>query len=575
MGKLLKFLRPYRIAVIAVIVLVFAQAMAELYLPNLMSDIVNSGIINGDIAYIVRVGGLMLLVTGGGTVCAVVGMYLSSQVSMGYGRILRDEIFTHVSTFSLREFDRLGTPSLVTRTTNDVTQVQSVTLMMMRQMIMAPTTCIGGIILAISKDRQLGWVFVVVLPLLAAVVVILATKAFPLFQAIQKKIDRINLVLRETLTGMRVIRAFDRIDHEKARFRDANVDLTETTVAVTKLIASMMPIMTLIMNLTAIAVVWFGSVRIEHGTTNVGDMMAFLQYATQIMFSLMMASLMFVTIPRAQASAARINEVLETVPGIVDPPMSAGVNGRRGLIEFKDVTFRYPGAEEPALRNISFSARPGEVVAIIGSTGSGKSTLINLIPRFYDVQHGSVEVDGVDVRQIKQDELRARIGLVPQATVLFSGTIGDNIRYGKLDASDAEMREAAGIAQATEFIDAMEAGYDAIIAQGGTNVSGGQKQRLSIARAIVARPEIYIFDDSFSALDFRTDARLRAALKSRTADSTVIIVGQRVATIMDADRIIVLDDGRIAGMGTHRDLYRTCRVYQEIVASQLSEEELS
>jgi ATP-binding cassette subfamily B multidrug efflux pump len=574
-GKLLRYLRPYRIPVIAVIVLVFAQAIADLYLPNLMSDIVNSGIINGDIEYIVRIGGLMLLVTAGGATCAVVGMYLSSQVAMGYGRILRDEIFTHVSTFSLREFDRLGTPSLVTRTTNDVTQVQSVTLMMMRMMIMAPTTCIGGIIMAISKDRQLAWVFVVVLPLLVAVVVVIATRSFPLFQAIQAKIDRINLVLRETLTGMRVIRAFDRVEHEKARFHAANVDLTETSITVTRLVTSMMPMMTLIMNLTSIAVVWFGSVRIEHGTTNVGDMMAFLQYATQIMFSLMMASLMFVTIPRAQASAARINEILATEPGIVDPPLSRSLDGRRGTVEFKDVTFRYPGAEEPALRDVSFSARPGEVIAVIGSTGSGKSTLINLIPRFYDVELGSVEVDGVDVRDIKQDELRARIGLVPQAAVLFSGTIADNIRYGKLDATDAEVRQAAEIAQATEFIDAMEAGFDSPIAQGGTNVSGGQKQRLSIARAIVARPEIYIFDDSFSALDFRTDARLRAALRGRTSDSTVIIVGQRVATIMDADRIVVLDDGRIAGMGNHRELYRTCRVYQEIVASQLSQEELA
>jgi len=517
----------------------------------------------------------MLLVTGAGTVCAIVGMYLSSQVAMGFGKILRDEIFTRVSSFSLREFDRLGTPSLVTRTTNDVTQVQAVTLVMMRMMIMAPTMCIGGIIMAVSKDRELAWVFVVVLPLLVVTVVVIATRSFPLFQEIQAKIDRINLVLRETLTGIRVIRAFDRTDHENRRFRNANVDLTETSITVNRLVAAMMPIMTLLMNLTSIAVVWFGSIRIEHGTTNVGDMMAFLLYATQIMFSLMMASLMFITVPRAQASAARINEVLSIVPDIADPPVGRSADGRRGYIEFKDVTFSYPGAEEPALRNVSFSAKAGETVAIIGSTGSGKSTLVNLIPRFYDVQSGSVEIDGVDVRDMTQASLRAKIGLVPQNAVLFSGSVADNIRYGKADASDSEVRQAAETAQAAEFINAMEDGFDSTIAQAGINVSGGQKQRLSIARALAAKPEIYVFDDSFSALDFKTDAKLRAALRGETSDSTLIIVGQRVATIMDADRIIVLDDGRIAGMGTHRELYGTCRVYQEIVSSQLSEDELA
>jgi ATP-binding cassette subfamily B protein len=429
--------------------------------------------------------------------------------------------------------------------------------------------------MAVSRDPGLAWVFVVVLPLLVATVVVIASRSFPLFQAIQLKIDRINLVLRETLTGIRVIRAFDRMDHEKRRFGDANLDLTETSITVNRLVAAMMPIMTLLMNLTSLAVVWFGAIRIEHGSTNVGDMMAFLQYSTQIMFSLIMASLMFIAVPRGQASAARINEVLAMVPEIRDPEVVATTNGRRGHVEFRDVTFSYPGAEVPALRHISFSAEPGQVVAIIGSTGSGKSTLINLIPRFYDVESGNVLVDGVDVRDMTQDALRARIGLVPQAPVLFSGSIADNVRYGRLDASDSEVRQAAETAQAAAFIDAMEAGFDSTIAQGGTNVSGGQKQRLAIARALAAKPEIYLFDDSFSALDFRTDARLRAALRRETAASTVIIVGQRVATIMDADRIIVLDEGRIVGMGRHRELYETCRVYQEIVASQLSEEELA
>jgi ATP-binding cassette, subfamily B, multidrug efflux pump len=575
MTRLFRYLRPYRIAITAVIVLVFAQSMAELYLPNLMSDIVNIGIINGDIDYIVRTGGLMLLVTAAGAVCAMLGGWLASQVAMGFGRTLRDEVFAHVTAFALHEFDRLGTPSLVTRTTNDVTQVQAVTLMMMRMMIMAPTSCIGGIIMAVSKDRQLAWVFVVVLPLLVVTVVVIAERSFPLFQVIQAKIDRINLLLRETLTGIRVIRAFDRVDHESARFEAGNLDLTETSITVNRLVSAMQPIMTLLMNLTSIAVVWLGAIRIEHGTTNVGDMMAFLQYATQIMFSLMMASLMFITVPRAQASAERINEVLAVVPAITDPPAAVSANGRKGHVSFQAVTFRYPGAEVPALRDITFAASPGEFVAIIGSTGSGKSTLINLIPRFYDVQGGRIEVDGIDVRQMSQDALRAKIGLVPQSAVLFSGTIADNIRYGKLDASEAEVRRAAETAQATEFVDSLDDGFDAVIAQGGTNVSGGQKQRLSIARALAARPEIYLFDDSFSALDFRTDARLRAALRRETLGATVIIVGQRIATVMDADRIVVLDEGRIAGIGTHRELYRGCRVYQEIAASQLSEEELA
>jgi ATP-binding cassette, subfamily B, multidrug efflux pump len=576
MLRLLKYIKPYAVPVIAVVILVFFQCMGDLYLPNLMSDIVNTGITNGDIPYIMNKGALMLLVALGGSICAVLAGYLSSHAAMGLGEIIRRKIFTHVSKFSLHEFDKLGTPSLVTRNTNDVTQVQMTVLIIMRMMFAAPIMCIGGIVMAVSKDAGLAPVIIVVMPILTAVIVIVAIKGFPLFRAIQKKIDGINLVLREGLTGIRVIRAFNREADEKKRFAAANLDLTKASITVNRLMAVVIPIMFLIMNLTTVAVIWFGSQRIDHGTTNVGNMMAFLQYALQILFALLMSALMLIMLPRAQASAERINEVLDTVPEIDDPQLPVPAKRRKkGYIEFKNVSFHYHGAEEPAVSGISFSACPGEVTAIIGSTGSGKSTLINLIPRFYDVDDGLILIDNVDVRHMTQADLRAKIGLVPQKAVLFSGTIADNIRYGKEDASDEEIKKAAETAQAMEFVSAMKDGFDSIIAQGGTNLSGGQKQRLSIARALVRRPEIYLFDDSFSALDFKTDAKLRAALKRETEDATVLIVGQRVATIMDADRIIVLDEGKVSGMGTHKELYQTCAIYKEIVASQLSEEEIA
>jgi ATP-binding cassette, subfamily B, multidrug efflux pump len=576
MLRLFKYLKPYWIPVLAVFAVVFLQCMSDLYLPTLMSDIVNKGITNGDIGFILNTGLVMLLVALGGSACAVAASYLGSHASMGMGALLRDDIFEHVSGFSLHEFDKLGTPSLVTRTTNDVTQVQMVVLMMLRMMISAPIMMIGGIIMALSKDKGLAWVIVAVIPALAAVIVTVAVKGFPLFRAIQKKIDRINLVLRENLTGIRVIRAFNRVEDETKRFDAANLDLMTVSIQVNRMFAVLIPVMMFVMNFTTIAIIWFGSVRVDRGTSNVGNMMAFLQYAMQILFSLLMASFMFIMLPRAQASALRINEVLDTVPEIGDPAKARLPDERKkGYIEFRNVSFSYHGAEVPALNDVSFSARPGEVTAVIGSTGSGKSTLISLIPRFYDVDSGSILIDGVDVRDMTQEELRSRIGLVPQKAVLFSGTVAENIRYGEEDASEALVAEAAETAQATEFISEMKEGFDSVIAQGGTNVSGGQKQRLSIARALVREPEIYLFDDSFSALDFKTDARLRAALRTKTANATVLIVGQRVATVMDADQIIVLDEGRIVGMGTHHELYATCEVYKEIVASQLSEEEIA
>jgi ATP-binding cassette subfamily B protein len=576
MLKLMRMLRPYALPIAAVIIVVFLQAMGDLYLPTLMSDIVNRGITNSDIEYITRTGLTMLVVALGSSLCAVIASYLSAHIAMGFGEAIRGRIFRTVSGFSLVEFDKVGTPSLITRSTNDVTQIQNVMVMSIRMMIGAPITAIGGIILALQKDRGLAWIIAVVLPLLAVVITVVAVRGFPLFQSIQKKIDRINLIVRENLTGIRVIRAFNRGAAEKRRFNDANADLTETSIRVNKMFAVLFPVMMLIMNFTTLAILWFGSKRVDLGTSKVGDMMAFLQYAMQILFSFLMASIMFIMVPRAQASATRINEVLELENEIVDPPRPQRPQAdSRGYVEFRNVSFQYHGAEEPAVRDISFLARPGETTAIIGSTGSGKTTLLSLIPRFYDASAGSVLVDGLDVREMGQAELRSRIGYVPQKAVLFTGTVSENIRFGREDASDEEVRRAAETAQALEFVTSMEQGFDSPISQGGTNVSGGQKQRLSIARALVRRPDIYLFDDSFSALDFKTDSLLRAALRRETADATVIIVGQRVATIMDADRIIVLDEGRMVGMGTHRELYADCAIYREIVASQLSEEEIA
>ena len=555
--------------------LVFLQTLSELYLPTLMADIVDTGIVKGDIDYIIRIGGLMLLVAGIGTVCSVMASFLSSKTATGFGTILRGKIFARVESFSLQEFNHFGTATLITRTTNDINQLQTVTFMIMRMMIMAPIMCIGGIIMAISKDRPLSLVIVAVIPVIAIVIGFTMSKAIPLFKLMQLKIDKLNLVLRENLTGIRVIRAFNRIEKEKARFEDANADLTENAIKVNKIMAALMPVMMLVMNLTIIGIIWFGSIRIDHGDMQVGSLMAFIQYAMQIMISLVIFSMMFIMVPRASASAVRINEVLETVPVITDAEKSASPGTKKGLLEFRDVTFSFPGAEQPALSNISFTARPGETTAIIGGTGSGKTALVSLIPRFYDVDRGSVLVDGMDVREMPQSSLRAKIGFVPQKAVLFTGTVTDNIRYGKADATAEEVRQAAATAQALEFIEGMKEGFDAVIEQGGINVSGGQKQRLAIARALVRRPEIYIFDDSFSALDFRTDARLRGALKQETAEATVLIVAQRVTTVMEADRIIVLDNGEMAGMGSHKELINSCAVYREIVYSQLSEEELA
>lgn len=560
-----------------VFLLVFLQSLSELYLPTLMADIVNIGILKGDTSYIVKLGGLMLLITAAGVVFSIAASYYSSTIAAGFGKRTRSKLFAHVENFSLQEFDKIGTASLITRTTNDVTQVQQVLIMMLRMMVMAPMMCIGGIIMAVSKDATLSLVFVVVVPILAGTIIFIGSKGVVLFKAMQIKIDKLNLVLREGLTGIRVIRSFNRTSFEQQRFERANKDLTDTAIKVNKVMAFMMPIMMLILNFSSVAILWFGSIRINNNDMQIGDLMAFLQYAMQILFSLIMVAMMFIMVPRASVSAVRINQVLEMQPDIQDAhDAENGVQRERGgEVEFRHVTFSYPGAEKPALSEISFIAKSGETTAIIGGTGSGKSTLVNLIPRFYDIEAGSVLIDGDDVRLLSQQSLRAKIGYVPQQAVLFTGTISDNIRYGKEDATDDEVKHAAAVAQAASFIAEMPEGYNSIIAQGGTNVSGGQKQRLSIARALVRKPSIYIFDDSFSALDFKTDSQLRAALKEETQHAAVLIVAQRVSTVIQADKIIVLDEGAIAGIGSHQELMETSSVYREIVSSQLSEEEIA
>ncbi len=574
MIKLLKRLTVYKWAVLAVLVLVFAQSMSDLYLPTLMADIIDKGVVTGDTAYIWKIGAVMLGITGVGALAAVAASYYSSKASMGLGRDIRRQVFNHVERFSLQEFDQVGTASLITRTTNDITQVQQVVIMMLRMVVSAPIMFIGGLIMAVSKDAKLSLVIVAAMPVLVISILLILWKGVPLFGKVQKRLDRLNLVLRENLTGIRVIRAFNRERDEQVRLTKANADLTEVSIKVNKIMAFLMPVMMLVMNLTVVGVIWFGGIRIDNGGMQIGDLMAFIQYVMQIMFALVMASVMFVMIPRAAVSAKRINEVLEMTPTMTDEGTQTA-DREKGTLVFDRVTFRYPGAETPVLSDISFAARPGEVTAVIGGTGSGKSTLVNLIPRFYDVTEGSIRVNGVDSQDVPQEELRSKIGFVPQKALLFTGTIAENIRFGKEDATDEEVAHAAQIAQATDFIERMPDGYDARIEQGGSNVSGGQKQRLSIARALVRRPDLYVFDDSFSALDFKTDAALRKALREETREATVLIVAQRVSTVIDADQIIVLDEGKVAGIGTHDELFASNAVYQEIVKSQLSEEEIA
>ncbi|MBC1409827.1 ABC transporter ATP-binding protein [Listeria welshimeri] len=574
MMKLMKRLKPYWLSITAVLVLTFGQVIGQLYLPTLMSNIIDKGVVKGDTDYIWSTGMQMLLISFASVILSVIVVYLASRISMGFGKDLRDKIFTKVEDFSLQEFDKVGTSSLITRTTNDVVQIQNVLYMMMRLMVMAPIMLLGGIIMAVGRDAKLSLIFVVVLPLLLLLVVVLGGKAMPMFKSLQKKMDKLNRVIREGLTGIRVVRSFNRNADELEKFEEANADYATTAIKVNRLLSLMSPLMMLLMNLTSIAIVWIGSIFIGNGDMQVGDLMAFIQYAMQIMMSFMMLSAVFIMIPRAGASAERINEVLDMNAEILNPE-NPKTSTPPAKLSFENVTFRYEGAEKPVIEDITFEAKAGETIAIIGSTGAGKSTLINMIPRFYDVESGVVKINGIDVREMDQSFLRQKIGLVPQKAVLFTGTIASNMRYGKEDATDEEIWKALRTAQAENFVSKLANGLDSRVEQGGNNFSGGQKQRLSIARSLIRTPEIYIFDDSFSALDFKTDAKLREALKAETTEAVTLIVAQRITSVVNSDQIIVLNEGKVAGIGTHEELKESNQIYQEIMRSQLSEEEIA
>ncbi|UHA62088.1 ABC transporter ATP-binding protein/permease [Metabacillus litoralis] len=568
MIEMLKYLKPYRVKLAFVILFSMAAILFELYLPTLMAEIVDVGIVNRDVTFILQTGALML----GCSLMAILLMvgvsYFASKVSLGFGRDMRRTMFVHTEHFSLDEYEKFGSASLITRTTNDVKVVQDVINMMQRMMTRAPLMLIGGVILAVSRDKYLSLVFLAALPVLALVIFLVARRAIPLFSALQNKTDRLTLILREALTGVRVVRAFNRGAHERKRFNIANEDFQDTGIKVGKLMAFMFPIMLIIMNFTNIAIVWFGAIRIDNGDMQVGNLLAFIQYAAMILMSLIMLSMAFIMIPRAQVSAKRLTEVLSTKPTIKDPEREEKSFPTKGIVEFKDVTFRYEGAERPVLKGITFTAKPGETTAIIGSTGAGKTTLLQLIPRFYDVESGEILIDGENIQLLKQSTLRKQIGYVPQKATLFSGTIAENLSFGKEDASEEEMYAALKTAQAIDFVEKRDQGIHSKLEQAGVNLSGGQKQRLSIARSLVRKPKIYLFDDSFSALDYKTDRLLRHELKKETGDATMIIVAQRVNTVKDAEKIIVLNDGKIVGVGTHQELLQENKIYQEIVASQ-------
>ena len=567
------YLRPYRRPVAAVILLQLVQTLATLYLPTLNADIIDNGVIRGDTGYIIHTGGIMLAVAFVQIICSVGAVYLGARTAMAVGRDMRQAVFSRVMAFSAREVGRFGTPSLITRTTNDVQQVQMLALMTFTMMVSAPIMCVGGILLALNQDVPLSSLLLVAVPLLAIIVTLIISRMRPLFRLMQERVDGISSVLREQITGVRVVRAFVRDGQERDRFAAASTELFDVSLGTGRLMALMFPSVMLVLNLSSVAVLWFGGHLVASGSMQIGSLTAFLTYLLQILMSVMMATFMFMLVPRAEVCAERIVEVLDTEPDIIQPASPVRGLATRGHLELRDVEFRYPGAQEPVLRGISLAARPGETTAIIGGTGSGKTTLLNLIPRLMDATGGSVLVDNVNVRDLDPAVLSDAVGFVPQKPYLFSGTVASNLRYGKPDATDDDLWRALETAQARDFVERMPDGLDAPIAQGGTNVSGGQRQRLAIARALVHRPEIYLFDDSFSALDYATDAALRAALAHETADATVVIVAQRVSTIRHADQIVVLDEGTVVATGTHAELMGTDETYREIVLSQLTEQE--
>ncbi|MCK8431808.1 ABC transporter ATP-binding protein [Streptomyces sp. D2-8] len=567
------YLRPYKRPIALLVLLQFLQTCATLYLPTLNADIIDQGVVNGDSGYILGYGGVMIAISLVQVVCNIGAVYYGARTAAAVGRDLRASVFDRVQSFSAREVGHFGAPSLITRTTNDVQQVQMLTLMTFTLLVSAPIMCVGGIVLALGLDVPLSGVLVAVVPVLGICVTLIVRRLRPLFRAMQERLDSVNRVLREQITGNRVIRAFVRDEYEQQRFRKANTDLTDFALGTGNLLALMFPIVMTVVNLSSIAVVWFGAHRIDSGGMQIGDLTAFLAYLMQIVMSVMMATFMFMMVPRAEVCAERIQEVLDTSSSVVPPSAPVRELRRHGHLEIRGAGFRYPGAEEPVLRAVDLVARPGETTAVIGSTGSGKSTLLGLVPRLFDATDGQVLVDGVDVAEIDPVLLAKTVGMVPQKPYLFAGTVATNLRYGNPDATDEELWQALEVAQAKDFVERLEGGLGAPIAQGGTNVSGGQRQRLAIARTLVQRPEIYLFDDSFSALDYATDAALRAALGRETAEATVVIVAQRVATIRDADRIVVLDEGRVVGTGRHHELMADNETYREIVLSQLTEAE--
>ncbi|MET7284697.1 ABC transporter ATP-binding protein [Streptomyces sp. NPDC005573] len=567
------YLRPYKKPLTLLVLLQFLQTCATLYLPNLNAHIIDNGVVKGDTGYILSYGALMIGISLVQVVCNIGAVYYGARTASALGRDLRRSVFERVQSFSSREVGHFGAPSLITRTTNDVQQVQMLVLMTFTLMVSAPIMCVGGIVLALGLDVPLSGVLVAVVPVLGICVTLIVRRLRPLFRSMQTRLDTVNRVLREQITGNRVIRAFVRDEYEQGRFGKANGELTEMQLATGRMLALMFPMVMTVVNLSSIAVVWFGAHRIDSGGMQIGDLTAFLAYLMQIVMSVMMATFMFMMVPRAEVCAERIQEVMETESSVVPPLAPVTELRRHGHLEIREAGFRYPGAEEPVLKSIGLVARPGETTAVIGSTGSGKSTLLGLVPRLFDATEGEVLVDGVDVREVEPGLLARTVGLVPQKPYLFAGTVATNLRYGNPDATDEELWHALEVAQAKGFVSELENGLDAPIAQGGTNVSGGQRQRLAIARTLVQRPEIYLFDDSFSALDYATDAALRAALAEETAEATVVIVAQRVATIRDADRIIVLDEGRVVGEGRHHELMAGNETYREIVLSQLTEAE--
>ncbi|MDF3146514.1 MULTISPECIES: ABC transporter ATP-binding protein [unclassified Streptomyces] len=567
------YLRPYRKPIAWLVLLQFLQTCATLYLPTLNADIIDTGVVNGDTGYILSYGALMIGISLAQVVCNIGAVYYGARTAAALGRDVRAAVFDRVQSFSAREVGHFGAPSLITRTTNDVQQVQMLALMTFTLMVSAPIMCVGGIVLALGLDVPLSAVLVAVVPVLGISVTLIVRRLRPLFRTMQERLDTVNRVLREQITGNRVIRAFVRDEYEQQRFRKSNAELTEMAMGTGKLLALMFPIVMTVINLSSIAVVWFGAHRIDSGGMQIGDLTAFLAYLMQIVMSVMMATFMFMMVPRAEVCAERIQEVLDTSSSVVPPASPVRELRRHGHLEIRGAGFRYPGAEEPVLKAIDLVALPGETTAVIGSTGSGKSTLLGLVPRLFDATDGRVLVDGEDVASVDPQLLAKTVSLVPQRPYLFAGTVATNLRYGNPDATDEELWHALQVAQAREFVERLEGGLDAPIAQGGTNVSGGQRQRLAIARTLVQRPEIYLFDDSFSALDYATDAALRAALARETSDATVVIVAQRVATIRDADRIVVLDEGRVVGTGRHHELMADNETYREIVLSQLTEAE--